>query len=408
MKSSDAPNHFSASAQGLGYLYQGRLALLQMFYWPEDTVVQLEKDDDLDFSEANGRKTLTSLKHKAEGGRLTDLSVDFWRSVRVWVEKLKSNNLDFDTLRFCLMTTEELSSNSSLVALCSSDRRTRTELAQVEVDLNDSLKNSKSREISSLAESYQSLDFEMRLELLSRIVIIDNSPRIVDIPEIIKDQYMRTVVREHRNHVFERLEGWWGDLVISVLDNTRKEGISNREISDKLAFLAAEYTLDNLPITFWGESPESSIDIQNDPRLFVHQLRDLGIGASRIHNAILDYYRAFEQRSEWARENLLVSGELEDFESRLIDEWARYRDVLLDELDEESADSILAATGVKLYRWMELETGNYSALRIRPKVDEPFVVRGSYHILANGHPEPSVYWHPEFLSRIQQVLGVEG
>lgn len=408
MKSSVGSNQFSASAQGLGYLYQGRLALLQMLKWPEDTVVQLEKDDDLDFSEVGGRKTLASLKHKAEGGRLTNLSVDFWRSVRVWVEKLKRNNLEFGTLRFCLMTTDEISSNSTLNALCSTARRSHSELSQVEVDLNEALKNSNNRSIASLSEGYQSLVIEKRLELLSRIVILDNSPRIIDIPDIIKDQYMRTVVREHRNHVFERLEGWWGELVISVLDNTRKEGISNQEISDKLADLAAEYTFDNLPITFRGESPESSIDIQNDSRLFVHQLRDLGIGANRIRNAILDYYRAFEQRSEWARENLLVSGEIEDFESRLIDEWVRYRDVLLDELGEERADNLLATVGIKIYRWVELETGNYSALRIRPKVDEPFVVRGSYHILANAHPKPSVYWHPEFLSRIQQVLGVEG
>ena len=41
----------------------------------------------------------------------------------------------------------------------------------------------------------------------------------------------------------------------------------------------------------------------NDPVLFVVKLREIGF-SNRIRNAILDYYRAFEQRSSWARENL--------------------------------------------------------------------------------------------------------
>ena len=97
--------------------------------------------------------------------------------------------------------------------------------------------------------------------------------------------------------------------------------------------MAEEYKLDKLPITFRGKVPAGEIDTENDPRIFVAQLREIGISSNRIRNAILDYYRAFEQRSQWARENLLVSGEIEDYEDRLVDEWNRYRDVVFEELD---------------------------------------------------------------------------
>ena len=60
---------FSAGKQGLGYIYQGRLALYQMLQLPESTTVFLEKDDDVDFEDSNGSKSLASLKHKAEGDR---------------------------------------------------------------------------------------------------------------------------------------------------------------------------------------------------------------------------------------------------------------------------------------------------------------------------------------------------
>ena len=113
-------------------------------------------------------------------------------------------------------------------------------------------------------------------------------------------------------------------------------------------------------------------------RMFVRQLREIGIGSARIRNAILDYYRAFEQRSSWARESLLVSGEMEEYEDRLVDEWSRYRDVIFEELDEQSADAVLLEAGKALYRWVDLESGNSSTLRIRERVTEPYVVRGGF------------------------------
>ena len=76
-------NQFAAAEQGLGYIYQPRFALLRLLQLPESTSVLIEKDDDLDFLDKDGVKTLASLKHKKVGDRLTDLSTDFWKSVRI-------------------------------------------------------------------------------------------------------------------------------------------------------------------------------------------------------------------------------------------------------------------------------------------------------------------------------------
>ena len=135
------------------------------------------------------------------------------------------------------------------------------------------------------------------------------------------------------------------------------------------------------------------------------QLREIGVASNRIRNAILDYYRAFEQRSAWARENLLVGGEMEEYEDRLVDEWGRYKDVIFEALDKDSADTILLEAGKALYRWADLESSNISTLRIRERVTESYVLRGGFHILANARPLPRIYWHPRFLNRIDEILG---
>lgn len=54
---SSTTDKYSAAEQGLGYIYQGRLALLRLLQLPEDTAVLLEKDDDLEFVGGAGART---------------------------------------------------------------------------------------------------------------------------------------------------------------------------------------------------------------------------------------------------------------------------------------------------------------------------------------------------------------
>lgn len=397
---------YSAGEQGLGYIYQARLALLHLLQLPEDTAVFLEKDDDLDFIDCGGGKSLASLKHKAIGDRLTDLSSDFWKSVNIWLARYKRDGRAASNLRFFLFTTGTVSSDSFLARLLldqpvtSGDAATLTELA------NAALVKSKSQLIGPIAMEFNELSAPEKQDFLERILILDGSPRIGDIPATIRDKYMRSIRREHREFVFERLEGWWTDAVIKQLTGARSAGIFGYEVSDKLSNFAEEYKADNLPITFRGQEPAQEIDTEADPRLFVKQLREIGISTNRIRSAVLDYYRAFEQRSAWARENLLVSGEVEEYEDRLAEEWNRYKDVIFEKLRDDSAEEALREAGVTLYNWAEFETGKIESLRIRARVTEPYVVRGSLHILADATPEPRVYWHPRFIERVCKVLEV--
>lgn len=403
----DAPtDKFSAGEQGLGYIYQVRLALLHLLQLPENTAIFLEKDDDLDFIDGEGGKSLASLKHKATGDKLTDLSTDFWKSVNIWLVRYKRDGRAASNLQFFLFTTGTVSTGSFLARLLieppvvSGDAATLTELA------NAALAKSKSKLIAPVAAAFNELSDSEKQDFLERILILDGSPRITDIPTVIRDKHMRSIRREHREFVFERLEGWWTDAVIKQLSGARLEGIFGYEVSDKLSNITEEYKADNLPITFRGKMPADEIDTDADPRLFVAQLREIGISSKRIRSAILDYYRAFEQRSAWARENLLVSEEVEEYEDRLADEWDRCKDVIFEELTGESAEDALREAGITLYNWAQFETGKIESLRIRARVTEPYVVRGSLHILADARPKPRVYWHPRFIERVCKVLGV--
>jgi hypothetical protein len=389
---------YSAGEQALGYMYQARFALLRLLQLPESDSVLIEKDDDLDFVDEAGVKALASLKHKAVGDRLSDLSGDFWKSVRIWLTRYERDGRAESKLRFFLFTTGTVSATSFLRNFLPNTSRD-TSLSYL---AEQALSASESMLLKPIAAQFSKLKSEEKADFISRITIFDGGPRIVDVPTEIVGQHMRTVRREFRVAVLERLEGWWNNLILNLLSKTRTDAIYGYEVSDKMSSLADEYKFDNLPIHFRGKQPERGMDPDGDSRAFVIQLRQIGITPNRIQSAILDYYRAFEQRSAWARENVLLTDEVEEYEDRLVDEWSRYKDVAFELLDEESHEDALTEAGRALYKWAEFET---SYIRIRERVSEPYVVRGGFHILANVGPPPRVYWHPRFLERLETLLG---
>ncbi len=108
----DATSNFSAAEQGLGYIFQPRLALLQALDCHEDDMIFIERNDDVEFVELDGKVSLGSLKHKAEGDRLTDLSTDFWKSVKIWLVNFKGTGRTASKARYQLFTTAEVSAGS--------------------------------------------------------------------------------------------------------------------------------------------------------------------------------------------------------------------------------------------------------------------------------------------------------
>lgn len=393
----DTKSIFSAAESGLGFIYQPRLALLKILALPESASLLIEKSDDLEFDVSTGRKSLASLKHKAVGDRLTDLDADFWKSVRVWLTYYTDNGRIGCNADFVLLTTAALAAGAELAVFLE-----RGDIAQRAATAGRLLDSSRSQTADKVRALLEPLSDQEREDFYRRITIFDGSPRVDEIPQAILDQHLRTVRRDVRLPLYERLEGWWMDLMITLLSGERTAAVNGQEVSDKLSAIAEEYRSDNLPITFRNRLPDGEIDVANDTRLFVEQLRDLDLPVGRIQHAIIDYYRAFEQRSSWARESLLISGEMEEYEDRLVEEWSRYREIVFETLPEDS-DAAFKAAGRELYKWAEMETGE---LRIRERVTEPYVVRGAFQILANARPMPRVHWNPAFMKRLGELLGV--
>jgi hypothetical protein len=395
-------DNYSAPQQALGYMYQPRYALHRILTLPEDTTCLLEADDDIDYNDPEEGKLLASLKHKAPGDKLTDLSPDFWKSVRIWATFAIAKPNTISDTSFFLITTGEIQIGSFLSNFLTGndERKPPDGLTETAMDV---ISKSDAKLLKSIHAQLTSMDARLLEELFSKITIFDCQERIDDIPSKIM-ALMRAVRPQHRKPVFERLEGWWNDQCVNLMTGKRSDPLLGSEVSEMLAHISEQFRDDNLPLDFFDAEPEEGVDPERDNRIFVHQLREIGLRSDRIRRAILDYYRAYEQRSSWARENITITGEVERYDDRLVDEWQRLREVVCEELEDESPEEILRQAGRKIYT--DLSSGLNPNLRIRPQVTESYVTVGSYHILAN-EPTPRVYWHPQFLNRIQNILEEE-
>lgn len=388
---------FSAGSQALGYMFQARYALYLILTNKEELELAVESLDDLTFFEDENNPTeLLQLKHHTTQASLTDSSTDLWKTLRVWSTQVQENKISLPDTLLTLVTTAEASETSAAFLLRPIKARNAKLALQKLIEVAN---NSNNQALTKSFEAFKALDNTQKQLLIDSIQIIDGSPDIIDITPKIKEKLI-AVRREHRDGVYERLEGWWFAKVVKHLRDNSINFISGFEVRDKICEINDQFKPDALPIDFFDlEIPEQP-DISQDNRRFVAQLNEIAVHNKRIEKAILDYYKAFEQRSRWAREELLFGGEIEKYEKRLIDEWERYMLALQDEMSDCDDNELdYKKFGRKVFNWMEQEAD----IRIRSQVTEPYVMRGSYHMLAD-QKLPRVHWHPKFLERLTQLL----
>ena len=295
--------------------------------------------------------------------------------MRVWSTTIAENRVKVPPTQLSLVTTATAPEGSIAAKLHPSPAR---DCAAARKQLLAVAATSQNQALKPAFDSFVALRDDQQIALVENIYVLDGSPNISDTSDRIRERIRGAVARQHREALLERLEGWWFGKVVTQLESPTPAPISGFEVYDKVHYLAEQFRPEALPIDFLDAEPDS-VDVATDDRLFVQQLRAIKVSHVRIEKAILDYYRAFEQRSRWAREDLLVGGEVESYEKRLVDEWQRFSAAVTEDLSSSATDDVLEKAGREVFNWME----QHADFRIRPNVSEPYVMRGSYHDLAN-------------------------
>ena len=396
---------FSAADSALGYLYQVRVALLWSLRRARtgtNFLVSLETLDDVTFEslQATGSKPdelLQTKHHRKSEASLTDASGDLWKSLRVWFEGRANNTIPSDAALYLLTTGAAPKDGAAWFLRCDGARDVEKALQRLETVTQ----TSESEANAPAYKAFLAVTGTARRAILDNVVVLDRAPGVLTIDDDLKAEVHWSAETKHLDAFLQRLEGWWLRRVIKQLAAVPQLGsILSGEIEAEMTELREQFKQDNLPIDddLLQFTLDDATHAAHEGYRFVRQLKLIEAGKRRVAAAIRDFYRAFEQRSRWLREDLLLVGDLSRYEGKLVEEWELVFEAAKDEIDATAAEAAKRKAARSVLAWAERAT-----IPIRPGVTEPFVVRGSFHMLADEKP-PRIGWHPDFHDRLAQLL----
>ena len=378
-------NKFDASASMLGYLYQVRMALvllLRRIKTDPGASLSLENFDDIAFQ--SGGNVLEQLQTKLVSTKsLSDASTDLWKTLRVWAEQFRVGALNPSSTSLTLLTTAEAPIGSAASYLRLEDRNHAKALGILE----GVTESSRSASNQSAYQEFMRLPKTRRSQLVRSIYVLDRSPGMIQALNLLRQELRIATAPATVDAFATRIQGWWFEAVVEQLMGVRRV-ISGADLEAALADLREQFRLDNLPIDFAEETlPDPSTYKEAK---FVQQLQHIELSSMRVSLAMLDYYRATRQRGRWIDDQVVHEAELKAFERRLYETWLE-----LFEAEKQECDGTdKPKTGRKIY------SGTlFQQILLRPGCAEPFIMRGSYHILADLL---KVGWHPDFAILMKQ------
>ena len=390
------PNH-QASEQMLGYLYQVRYALaLLLENDNSDCQISIEKFDDVAFSKDDIPIQLIQLKHHIQHqGNLADASTDMWRTIKVWLDAISETPDILDETNFLIITTATAPIDSAAFLLKKdSNRNPDTAYEKLKTVCFSSVNQAHQRYYDAFREAGE----DTVKQLIRQIYIIDRASNIIDVEKDILKHIRYSCIPKHQKMIYERLEGWWFKKAIDALCCDTPVFVNQNQVRSFIVSVSQEYADDNLPIDILDIDDLQEDNFSANEKIFHEQLKLICLGNHRMQLALRDYYRAFRQRASWVRNDLLYVNELGQYEQRLIDEWEHAFAAMEETLSEtnNATEGEKAKEGRQLFSDIEKRD-----IRIRPKCQEAFIMRGSYHILAN---QLKIGWHVDFFDRLKQLL----
>lgn len=382
-------SQFDASPSMLGYIYQIRFALylslkkLSDLADPEQFNVSIEKLDDIAFDSDGSPEELLQTKLHGDEGNLTDRSPDIWKTIRIWVELIKSGEISLGNVILSLVTTQTVAEDSLAILLGVGPER--------DIDKAQKIMSGICGESNQTNEkgykAFEGLSVAERNSLLSAIYVVGKSEGLLKIRENMKPIARQSVPVQAVDAFLDRIEGSWFKWVVEAMSKEPSGVINLGVLQELVENIRPEYALTNLPAEYVDALPDA-MDVDNDMRIFVKQMRLFNAPKKLIELAITNYYRAFEQRNKWARDGLLNPGEISGFDRKLFEKWYEQQAFMemQEALDTEEAKRAYSA---KLYQYCQQQ----GVVPIRPDFVEEYLSKGSYHMLSD---DLKIGWHPEF------------
>lgn len=403
---------FSAKEQMLGYFYQPLYALYKLMQIDiadePDSFIIIENLDDIEFrSNIDALKLIQTKHHIKSQGSISDRSSDLWKTIRIWAERIVNDEVKLDNVIFSLVTTSTAFENSIASKLRVENRNTQEALSTIQKIAEEGYINAQKRQNNPELKKHENedayiafykLDKNTQKKFISKIYICDSSSTIEYIVSNIEKKLQYACNSSDRKYFAEKLTGWWIIRVITSLLDKKQEQITKFELDDKIEEFKEEFKRGSLPIDYENEFNDISEDnLTHNEKIFIEQLKTIKVTPKTISDAICDYYRAYNQRGLWVRKSKILNSHLEEYDTRLTNEWSREFENMISNIDENCPENVQEKQGRDLYNTIGNKTLPICEAE-NHKIKGHYIMRGSFHMLAN---KVHIGWHPNYKDKME-------
>jgi hypothetical protein len=391
-----------------GYIYQIEKALLLMPDLAADEFLSIEQVDDVAKHDGNGTVLLSvQVKHSISksGTTFQDTSLSLWRTLEIWITKLREGIFNSDTT-YCCSTNKEIPENYLIRYFESKP------FEEIVIQIQNLLENQKEK-LTRLKRGGKHVQriillIEYALQhksLLKTIfsnlkIAVDNQP---------KEDFINRVYLNSRNITQLQKDAFYDEFCGWVVNNCQaKWKNSNEAIFNKEDFDTKYQQIRNNPSIMnaifrnkkdlIGE--EIALFDRHRETLFVKQIQDLiwnkQAKERAINDAVMDYIYSEIELNNIVKIGDYTVSDFDDFIDVCKNKWQDLIDILvirdIDEYTEKEKNDLAISIFNKIMKEIELKfKSNYSFTE-----STKYIQNGTFLKLSD---EPQIGWHPEWESK---------
>lgn len=392
-QSTSAPGR-AETCHGVPGTYRGFSLQVNRFVWhllnaaASDTVC-LEAFEDVGVETGAGPRIAEQTKSYLSHNPLADRSPALWKTLANWVQTAKDGVLEPSSTRFILYCQKSsMGTVATRLHAAVSSAHALEAIASIKSQLRYPDGLSDDAEIREYMVSVLDTDTDLLASLIVQIEIQCGS--IAGTEELTERFSRELISADNMKEVIQWSHGWVKQQIDEQVATGQPCRIVKRTFFE--ALLNYVRTHDRLTIlkSCAGTPDASAVEGERQYRVYVRQLRCVGVDDIDVLEAINDYLRAAVDRTRWSQQGYVTSASLNSLAKELTLTWrnkSRRVSAAHRSNSEEERGRILFSDCIE-------HVANVDGLET-PK----HFIRGNWHALADDY---SVGWHPRFQEVLQQ------
>lgn len=407
----------SDSAKGSisGYLYQfERAFLLLCDITEEDGYISIEKIDDVAVHSSDGSIVIIEQDKSSileSGTSFEDTSKDLWRTIELWIIKIKNNSLNDSTKFYC--STNKIIPETSLIKFIHSNRKSFDLIIEKIKELKngqekklDNYKKKDSKKGTFVKKILELINFALENQEQLKIIVTNIS--IYENTNLKKDIVSRLRLSSYtdlqQDKIYNNIYGWilsickykwnnnqFAEIKKEEFDYQYKLNLTSPAILNAIFRAKKDINID----TFTFESKKDEI--------FVKQINLLGLRQSSkelfVRKAIEDFIRYEIEHTYIIDKGNLTKEDFIEFLSVCKEKWELFFYSLIIKDIENYTEDEMNELGIKVYSYILNDLEIKFRNDISFSTENIYIKNGSFLKLSNI---PEIGWHPNWEKLINE------